>query len=201
VRAASASRPNLYGEARVRIVDGEKAGFAAASVTVRLGASTPSILAAQQISVQFGSALSNLQAPGVSVDFGRRGSPVLASGVSVEFGGQAGRFNAAVSAIKGTHIASITPASLVRGTTITITIKGHSLKGATEVRFLLPSGQPDAAITASNIQVNADGAQLTASVAVAPSAALDKRIVVVTATAGRSPSTDLGENVIQVVAP
>ncbi len=125
-------------------------------------------------------------------------SGLVAKPISVQFRQEANVTNAAsVSAIKGTYVSSITPTSLSRGAMTAITITGQDLTGATEVRFLLPSGQPDTAITTSNIQVNAAGTQLTATVTVAAAAAVGNRIVTVTATAGRSPSTDLGKNIIQ----
>jgi len=122
-----------------------------------------------------------------------------AAAVSVQFGPQTGRVNAAVSAVRGVYLASITPANLPRGATTTVTINGQSLAGATAVQFLLSSGPPDSQLTASNIQVNAEGTQLTATVTVSPFPAPGKRIVTVTAAAGRSTSVDLGNNTIQVV--
>ncbi|MGH9833305.1 MAG: IPT/TIG domain-containing protein [Blastocatellia bacterium] len=180
VRATSATQPDLFGEARATVRDTGR--LAVASVSVQRGQLSPSGVVARPVSVQF-----------------RNEAGVInALGVTVEFGPRPGRINTAVSAVKGPYISSIAPASLARGATATITITGQDLAGATEVRFLLPSGQPDTSITASSIQVNAAGTQLTAAATVAAAAAVDDRIVTVTATAGRSPSTGLGQNIIRV---
>jgi YD repeat-containing protein len=181
IRAASADQPSVYGEALLFISNYPR--IPAAAVSVQRGEPSPSAFAARQVSVQFG------PAPGV----------ILANGVAVEFGPKPGLFQAGrVSTVTGTYLSAITPVTLVRGTTTTITITGQGMAGATQVRFLLPAGQPDSSITVGNLQVSSDGTQLTADVTVGATAALDNRIVTVTAPGGSSPATDLGANLIRI---
>lgn len=90
-------------------------------------------------------------------------------------------------------ITSIAPATGKAGTTVGLTITGTNLTGAREIEFLEPRGNgngngasPDRRFTVSNIQVNAAGTQLTASVAIASGAAAGNRTVVVSGPNGRS---------------
>jgi hypothetical protein len=82
-------------------------------------------------------------------------------------------------------LTSVSPLSGTTGSTFTLTIVGNNLTGATNVTFAVPtfsedndrSSAPDPAFTASNIQVNAAGTQLTATVAIAASATPGTRVV------------------------
>lgn len=89
------------------------------------------------------------------------------------------------------QITSITPSTGKANTTFTITVNGTNLTGATGLIFVDPAllpgkhhgqGQPawlagDPAYTVTNLAVNSGGTQLTATVAVAPSAVAGTRLV------------------------
>ncbi len=103
------------------------------------------------------------------------------------------------------QIKSISPFSSAAGTSLTLTIGGKNLTGASSITFVdqasissasnwLGKGAEgvvtaDAAFTVSNIQVNADGSQLTATVAIAANAAHGIRIVRVSTPNGNSTFT------------
>ncbi len=96
-------------------------------------------------------------------------------------------------------IASLTPVTASASSTFTLTINGSKLTGATDVIFVNPAdvhgkgkgkgdspiSARDSAFAATNIQVNAGGTQLTASIN-ATSAALGPRVVIVLSPNGAS---------------
>lgn len=134
-----------------------------------------------------------------------RGSPATPLGyradpVSVQVGMPVNVMQAEpVSAITGPHITSITPVNLPRGGATTITLSGQSFTGATLLKFLLASGATDTAITVSNMQVNTEGTQITATITVSAAAALGNRVVTITTPSGRSSATNLTTNVVQII--
>jgi hypothetical protein len=74
-------------------------------------------------------------------------------------------------------ITNLDPTSGVHGQTINLlTATGERLGGATALTFLT-DGTPDAAITATNLSVNPEGTQLTATVTISGLAALGSRLV------------------------
>jgi uncharacterized protein (TIGR03437 family) len=100
-------------------------------------------------------------------------------------------------------ITGILPVTAKLNSTLTLTIKGTNLQGASELVFVVPSMFPgksedhgkgrglvnqakDAAITAANIQVNAAGTQLTATVTVSPLAVTGIHVVFVSTPNGES---------------
>jgi hypothetical protein len=91
--------------------------------------------------------------------------------------------NAAVTfRVQGPTLASITPASGVRGVTgLAVTIAGANLAGATAINA-------GAGITATGITVNAAGTQITATFAISATAALGARNVTVTTPNGTTPA-------------
>ncbi|MGE0133470.1 MAG: IPT/TIG domain-containing protein [Blastocatellales bacterium] len=128
---------------------------------------------------------------------------VAASQITVQFGAPARSVNTLVSAVKGIYVSSLSPGSVQRGTSFTLTLNGRDFTGATAVQFLFPPGtsgygQNDANITVSNIQVNAGGAQLTASVTVNGSAVAGGRMIIVKTAADSTPIADMGVNTIQI---
>ena len=208
--------PNSLGTAfapSVSVRRGDPAGVRAARaplVSVRRGIviSGPSVVSSPLVSVRRGAVISGPSialAPLVSV---RRGviistaSPFVSPMLSVRFGfapGTApGIFSQFVSVTTGPSISSISPASIARGATVTLTMNGANLAGASALRFINSSGAVDTAITASNLTVNADGTQLTATVTVSSGAATGTRVVVVTAAAGTTPAVTAGSNVITI---
>jgi len=104
----------------------------------------------------------------------------------------------AVSSTMGPYIQSITPSSLSRGTTVTLTISGVGLSGATALRFITTSGAIDTGLTLSNISVNDDGLSLTATINMSAGAALGSRVVIIATPNGDSLGVDLGINKINV---
>lgn len=128
---------------------------------------------------------------------------VVAPQVTVQFGAPSRNVTAAVSVVKGIYINSLSPASAQRGTAFTLTVNGRDLNGATAVQFLFPAGsssygQNDANITVSNIQVNAGGTQLTASVTVNASAVVGGRLIIIGTLTNNTPVLDQGINTIQI---
>ena len=116
------------------------------------------------------------------------------------------------------RITSLTPATAKAGASFSLTIKGTNLTGATEVAFLDPSnlpgngngrgsgnsgghgpaGQKDPAFTTTNIQVNADGTQVTVSVQLAAAANAGDRVVRVAAANGQSNPAKTSSNTFVV---
>jgi hypothetical protein len=100
----------------------------------------------------------------------------------------------------GPYIQSLSTASIARGATITLTINGVGLTGATALRFAnATSGVINTTFTVSNISVSGDGTSLTATVTASSSATLGSHIIVVATPAGDSIGIDLGVNTINVV--
>jgi uncharacterized protein YjdB len=95
-------------------------------------------------------------------------------------------------------IAGITPTSGVHGRTVTLTVTGERLGGATALTFL-HDGNPDPAITTSNLQVNTQGTELQATVALAGLAALGSRLVQVTTPGGTSDAVPTPSNTFTVL--
>ncbi|MCZ6789325.1 MAG: hypothetical protein O7D33_05215 [Chloroflexi bacterium] len=94
-------------------------------------------------------------------------------------------------------IAGIDPTTGVQGTTLTLTVTGMNLGGATALTFL-NGGTADTDITATNLSVDPSGTTLTASVTIASTAALGVRVVTVTTPAGTSSDTATGGNTFTV---
>ena len=191
VRATSVAQPALFGEAQVRVLNPDMLGTAFAhSVSVRRG---------EQAGVRAA------RAPLVSV---RRGViistsvPFLSPLLSLRFGFGPGilpRFlSPFVSVTTGPAISSIVPGNIARGATVTLTINGTNLAGASVLRFINSSGALDAAISASNLTVNADGTQLTATVTVSSGAATGTRVVAVTAASGTTSAATAVSNTITI---
>lgn len=90
-------------------------------------------------------------------------------------------------------ITSLAPAQASAGSTFVLTIVGSNLSGATGLSFLIPTpgaeqgrGMLDPGFTASNIQINAAGTQLTATVSIAGNTGKGDRVAVVSTPNGDS---------------
>jgi YD repeat-containing protein len=209
LRATSVSQPALFGEGHVNVLNPNSLGTPFAHfVSVRRddlapvrGASAP------PVSVRRGAIISGPSialSPVVSL---RRGgiistAPFLSPLVSLRFGFAPGtgprsvsRF---VSVTTGPSISLIAPASINRGTSVTLTINGANLAGSSALRFFNSSGAIDNAITASDFTASADGTQLTATVNVSSGAATGIRVVVVTAQSSSTPQLPAGSNTITI---
>ncbi|MEK6324765.1 MAG: IPT/TIG domain-containing protein [Acidobacteriota bacterium] len=191
VRATSVAQPALFGEARVKVLNPNGlASLLAPPVSLRKG--DPRGLAAARapmVSIRRGvviSGPSTASTPLVSINFGAAGASVATV------------FSPFVSATTGPAISSISPASIARGATVTLTVSGANLGGASVMRFINSSGAIDTAITASNLTVNTDGTQLTAAVNVSSGATTGTRVIVVTAAAGTTRAVPAGANTITI---
>ncbi|MFY9609630.1 MAG: IPT/TIG domain-containing protein [Blastocatellia bacterium] len=191
VRATSVTQPALFGEAHVRVLNPNAVGTTFAhSVSVRRG-DPAGIRAARAplVSVRRGVVISTavpFLSPMLSVRFGF--APGTAPGIFSQF----------VSVTTGPSIASMSPSAVARGASVTLMINGANLGGASAIRFITSSGAIDAAITASNLSVSADGTELTATVTVSSGAATGTRVVVVTAASGSTQAVPAGANALTI---
>jgi phage FluMu protein gp41 len=80
-----------------------------------------------------------------------------------------------------------------------LTITGVNLQGVTGLSFITAGGAIDANVTASGISVTPDGTSLTATVTINSSAALGRRIIVVTTPSNHSLAVDASSNTIEVI--
>ena len=229
IRATSVADSLRFGEAQVQVRDPNNLQSAfAASLAVQYGSlSTSQGIVTSPVAVQYGDkdSLQGALAKPVAVQYGN--SPVagtaISAGVSVQRGGgstqsaaltppvavrygnEAGQgtfYSSAVSATTGPYITSISPASVSRGATVTVTFSGVNLFGATNLRFINSSGTLDTtSIIVSNLSVSADGTALTATLTISSGAALGSRVVVVATPNGDSMFINVGANVIQIVSP
>jgi len=221
IRATSVVAPSVVGVARVTVQNPEFLQFAyTAAVSVRRQTIEPSPAIAAGISVRFATIESSMPvSAGISVRFAtiessmpvsagisvRRAtteqSSPIAGGISVRFAvnEQATPFAAAVVVTKGPTISAISPNNIARGANVTVTITGANLTGATATTFVDTNGTQDLTIVASNLLVNANGTSLTATIAVNSSAALGKRLVIITTANGHTLTVDGGFNTIEIV--
>ena len=226
VRAMSVADADLVGEALVTVRDPAAVQeLRAAAVSISRGPAHGTAMLSDSVSIQRGfkdgalaasatslsiqrgheSGINTVRGGETSVQYGfPNQSPAMThSPVSVSYGGPEGQYSASasVSATTGPHVASLSPAQVARGATITLTISGANLSGAEALRFLNESGAVDSALTVTNISVSADGSTITATLNVAGTAALGQRVVVVCTSGSCSLTADAGSNVITVVAP
>ncbi len=211
IRATSVADSSRFAEAQVKLRDPNSLQSAfAAPVAVQFGTVASSQgVASAPLSVRYGNPPEVAAIMGASVSVRRGDSNALTATltppVSVRYGDVAGQSSinaAAVSATTGPHVTSISPQSVARGATLTVTFTGVGLFGATNLRFIsAATGGLDTSVVATNLSVSADGTTLTATITVAGGAALGNRIVVVATPNGDSMIFNTGTNVIQVVGP
>jgi YD repeat-containing protein len=193
VRATSLDDPELFGEAIVNVVPfGTGFQFRSSGISVRYGTppNTPPTYINDAVSVRYGSQA--ITAPtyinaAVSVRYGTPAntSPTFVSG--------------AVSASFGPVLTSLSPVTIARGASVSLTINGIALNGASSVTFFkLANGNPESGITVSNINSNAQGTSLTANVVVASNVATGTYVVVVTTAGGSTTRNDTGNNRVQI---
>jgi YD repeat-containing protein len=178
VRATSTFEPNLFGSAQVTVPSGG-GGYDViyTGVSVRYGTPTPPsnvpTVATNAVSVRYGALVPPTEVPS--------------------------QVNAPVSVTQGPVITGVSPASIAKGASVTVTLSGANLSGANLIRFANEDGTLESNISASNVSVNADGTSLTATVSVNASTTTGNRIVLVTATAGVSLRVNTGTNMLQIV--
>jgi len=187
VRATSIATPTLFGETTARVRDANGFGILASSTISVSRGSVTTTLTERPVSVLNGRTLDR--------SFGQSAPVSVLLGRSLD---QSVGQSSPVSVTKGPVINGIAPNQLARGGTISLTLSGRNLDGATALRFINPNGTLDTTVAVSNINVNAGGETLTATVKVSASAALGQRVVMVEAMAGTSPTASVGVNVIQI---
>lgn len=224
VRATSNADTAIFGEAQVSTRDPNNLNAVFAAVSVSKGLSGGSTASGQSVSVRYGLTGGELSATAksVAVQYGLAGStsahsaavsvrrgtsedtPVTALfPVSVRYGNISGLDTvpaAPVTTMMGPHITAIAPNRLRRGTSVTITITGVNLGGATSLFFLTDSGAIDANISVSNLTSNADGTSLTATLTTPAGIALGQRTAVVSASAAGSLTVKTGLNIIEIIS-
>jgi YD repeat-containing protein len=193
VRATSVEDPAMFAEAAVTVLPfGAGFQFRSAAVSARYGTPPDSVpaYAGGAVSVRYGTPPNT---PPVYVDGAvsvRHGTPANAPPAEI---------SGAVSASRGPVLTSLSPGAVTRGTSVTLTLGGVALGGASGLSlFNLSSGAPAGGVTVSNIIVNGQGTSLTATLAVAAGAAAGRYAVVVTTPAGSTVRNDTGSNVVQI---
>lgn len=177
VVATSLAESEIYGESSVTVRNTEFLRFAFA----------------QALSIRNGSPPTIIQ------------TPVFASLVSIRNGSppttiQVPTYIAAVSVTKGPSISAISPIQVSRGLATDITLSGANLSGTTALNFFdLTNNVSDNSITVSNISVNGAGSSLTATLTISDTAALGRRVVIITSSDKTSQKVDVGINVIEVI--
>jgi YD repeat-containing protein len=193
VRATSVDDPELFGEAVVTVVPlGEGYQFRSAGLSVRYGTppNTPSTFINGAVSVRYGTP------PNTQLTF-------INGAVSVRYGTPPNNpptfVTGAVSASRGPVLTSLTPGTIGRSTSVTLTINGFALNGATAVNFFrLANGNPESGIAFSNININGTGTILTATITVAGNVTTGSYVVVVTTANGSTVRNDVGTNIVQI---
>lgn len=212
VRATSVDDSELFGEAVVTVVPfGAGYQFRSDGLSVRYGTppNSPSTYINGAVSVRYGTPANDLPTyinGAVSVRYGTppNNPPAYINGaVSVRYGTPPNNpptfVTGAVSASRGPVLTSLTPGTISRSTSITLTIDGVALNGATTISFFrLANGNPASGITVSNINVNAQGATLTATITVASNVTTGSYFVVVTTANGSTVRNDAGTNIVQI---
>ncbi len=199
IRATSTFEPTLFGEAQV-IVPSGGGGYDAiyTGVSVRYGTPTPPgnvpTLATNAVSVRYGTpspptAIPSYVANGVSVRYGTPSPPTVVPS----------QVYAPVSVTRGPVITGVSPASMAKGASVTVTFSGSNLSGANLIRFANEDGTLESNISATGINVNGNGTSLTATVSVNANTTTGNRIVLVTTTAGVSLRVNTGTNMLQIV--
>jgi len=174
VRATSVDDSDLFDEGTVNVIPfGEGYQFRSAGLSVRYGTppNSPPAFITGAVSVRYGTPANT--------------PPTFIAG--------------AVSASRGPVLSSLSPTTISRGTSVTLTISGVALDGATAVSFFNQNNSnPASGITISNINVNGQGTSLTCTITVAGNTAVGSYVVVVTTSAGSTVRNDTGTNVVQI---
>lgn len=193
VRATSVDDPELFDEALVTVVPfGGGSQFRSAGLSVRYGTppNTPLTYVNGGLSVRYGTPTNTPPTyinGALSVRYGTPPNtpPTNASG--------------ATSATYGPVLTSLSPGTISRGASVTLTVTGVGLGGATRVSFIrLSNGALEPGITSSNINVNGGGTSLTATVTVPSGVAVGQYVVVVTTPSGSTLRSDATFNSVQI---
>jgi YD repeat-containing protein len=208
IQATYLAAPALSGGAEVALVNHESVPLLfSPALSIRYDQKPTQVLALNTgLSIQRGSAgISDPRSVSVSVSI-QRGSALgrsepTAAPVAIRLGdavGIGGPSNSSVSVATGPHIAAIVPAQVPRGVTVTLTLTGKNLAGASDLRFITTTGVWDSTIAVLTITANADGTSLTATINVDPNASPGQRVVIVSTPAGSSLEVDGTLNALTV---
>lgn len=105
----------------------------------------------------------------------------------------------AVSVSTGPVLNSVSPLQITRATTVSITISGNNLGAVNVIRFHKSDGSLDTTITVTNIAVNTEGTELTATVQSTSSTTTGVRVIVVTTpSSGFSQTEETTINVVNI---
>jgi hypothetical protein len=105
---------------------------------------------------------------------------------------------AAAVAVTIEPVTAVAPASAAAGSSdLSITLTGAGFEGATGLAFLL-NNLPDTDITVTNLVVNAEGTEATATISIASGAAPGARVVQIATPAGSSTVAGTGGNLFTV---
>lgn len=171
VKATSVARPTLFAQARVTVrPDLFIARCAAVSVSRNL---IPSVVF-----------------KGLTVQKGVIVTPISSAQV----------FASPVSVTNNSVISSITPNTLARSSSATVTISGTNLQAVAVLNFInVSSGTLDTSITASNIVVDPSGTSLTATISSSASTSLGTKVVVLSdSSSAITAGSSNGNNTIEV---
>lgn len=205
VTAISVADDTRFAEAHVRVSDpNDIQSVFAPAVSVQRGDTIKVSGTAAPVAVQYGNdngPRAALSAP-VSV---QRADTLAVVGLSPPVSVQRNEIlqyaaTTFVSSTMGPYIQSVSPVSITRATSITLTINGVGLTGATALRFVTTAtGAIDSNIVASNITVSSDGTSISATITINASATLGSHVIVAATPAGDSIVVDLGNNILNVV--
>jgi IPT/TIG domain-containing protein len=172
IRADSVGCPNLFAETTLTIV-AQLNGFVFAGASAQHGSPAPLFppnVVIESASVRYGSP-----------------APLFPPGTILH--------SASIANVP--VITELTPNTAARSSTFGITIAGINLSGATDLAFL-GTATPDAAITVTNVNVDASGTVITANVSISATATIGARTVLVKSPVGNSTSGRTGADVFQV---
>lgn len=181
------------------------------SITLQLfetgtGTGTPTVQIAHSVAVQKGlvTDLISEMSASLSVQKGFAGGVFngeISNSVAVQFGSlQTQQIGTSVSVTTGPIIGSLSPVQATKGNSITLTVTGNNLTASSALRLYNSSGNVDAGITVTNINVNPEGTQLTATVQVNSSVVIGPRVLVITTNSfGTSQKGNEGVNVINII--
>jgi YD repeat-containing protein len=195
----------LSGSATITLIPPAPVFLAARAVTVGFPepplAVDRSVTASVSVTVTADPGTSSIPGLPVSVQIAATETPTVIGGrpVSIDFAPPGDTFAATAQVTVSVEpvITSVTPASSSAGSTLTVTLAGAGLEGATALA-LLRNNAVDSTITVSNLIVNANGTQATADLVIAAGAAAGGRVLRITTPAGSSTAAGTGTNIFTV---
>ena len=199
IRATSVADSARFAEAQVRVSDpNDVQTVFATSLTVQRGDTVSATSLAAPVTVRYNKVAESQTALSAGVTVQR--APIdkvgaISGGVTV----QKGDTVQASGLSKPAETRMEMSCSVTRGASVSVTINGVGLTGATTLRLINASGANDTSITVSNVVVSGDGTSLTATLTIAGGAALGTRVMVVPTPNGDSIRIDVGTNTINVV--